>query len=259
MGRSASSSAASRRSRRPRRSRVPWSSSRRSRIAKAQERVAAARAYSEQITEVMKDLAAAAGAEVRSPLLEPRPRSGARPFLVLVADRGLCGGYNSSVLRAAEGEVEAHRARGQGVRPDLGRSQGRDLLPLPRLHRPMPRSPASPSGRPMPTRRRSPRASWGCTSGARSTASRSSTRGSSAPACKRCCSGRSSRSTVPWSRAATRCPRRPTATPGRRRRTSSSRPPTRSSTACCRATSRPASTPRCSTRRRPSKPRASGP
>ena len=48
-----------------------------SRIARAQERVRAAVPYSEQITEVVKDLAAAAGAEVRSPLLESP--SGAPP------------------------------------------------------------------------------------------------------------------------------------------------------------------------------------
>jgi F-type H+-transporting ATPase subunit gamma len=77
-----------------------------SRIARAQERVRAAVPYSEQITEVVKDLAAAAGAEVRSPLLESRPEVRREAFLVLVADRGLCGGYNSSVLRAAEGEVK---------------------------------------------------------------------------------------------------------------------------------------------------------
>jgi F-type H+-transporting ATPase subunit gamma len=77
-----------------------------SRIARAQERVRQAVPYSEQITEVVKDLAAAAGGEVRSPLLESRPDVRREAFLVLVADRGLCGGYNSSVLRAAEGEVK---------------------------------------------------------------------------------------------------------------------------------------------------------
>ncbi|HTN81985.1 MAG TPA: F0F1 ATP synthase subunit gamma [Acidimicrobiales bacterium] len=77
-----------------------------SRIAKAQERVRAAVPYSEQITEVVKDIAAGAGSEMRSPLLEARPDIRREAYLVLVADRGLCGGYNSSVLRAAEGEVK---------------------------------------------------------------------------------------------------------------------------------------------------------
>ncbi len=84
-----------------------------SRIARAQERVRAAVPYSEQITEVVKDLAAAAGAEVRSPLLESRPDIRREAFLVLVADRGLCGGYNSSVLRAAEGEVKRTALEGK--------------------------------------------------------------------------------------------------------------------------------------------------
>ncbi len=54
------------------------------------------------------------------------PRAGRRPWLV----------WRLQLLGPAGrgGRGEAHRARGQGVRPDLGRSQGRDLLPLPRVH-----------------------------------------------------------------------------------------------------------------------------
>jgi F-type H+-transporting ATPase subunit gamma len=76
-----------------------------SRIAKAQARVAAAVPYSDQITEVVKDLSAAGG-EVQSPLLVPRPEIERKAYVVLVADRGLCGGYNSTVIRAAEGQVK---------------------------------------------------------------------------------------------------------------------------------------------------------
>jgi F-type H+-transporting ATPase subunit gamma len=76
-----------------------------SRIAKAQARVAAAVPYSDQITEVVKDLSAAGG-EVQSPLLLPRPEIKRKAYVVLVADRGLCGGYNSTVIRAAEGQVK---------------------------------------------------------------------------------------------------------------------------------------------------------
>ena len=76
-----------------------------SRIAKAQQRVAAAVPYSEQITEVVKDLAAAGG-DVQSPLLSARPQIKRKAYVVVVADRGLCGGYNSSVIRAAEGQVK---------------------------------------------------------------------------------------------------------------------------------------------------------
>jgi F-type H+-transporting ATPase subunit gamma len=83
-----------------------------SRIVKAQARVAAAVPYSEQITEVVKDLAAG-GASADSPLLAGRAEVKHTCYVVITADRGLCGGYNSGVQRAAEGEVKADIMRGE--------------------------------------------------------------------------------------------------------------------------------------------------
>jgi F-type H+-transporting ATPase subunit gamma len=83
-----------------------------SRIVRAQARVEAAVPYSEQITEVVHDLADAGGV-VDSPLLVSRPEIRRVGHIVITADRGLCGAYNSSVLRAAEGEVEEHREVGR--------------------------------------------------------------------------------------------------------------------------------------------------
>ncbi len=77
-----------------------------SRIVKAQQRVAAAVPYSEQITAVVKDLAAA-GASSDSPLLQGRAQEKVTCYVAITADRGLCGGYNAGVLRAAEGEIKA--------------------------------------------------------------------------------------------------------------------------------------------------------
>jgi F-type H+-transporting ATPase subunit gamma len=77
-----------------------------SRIVKAQARVTAAVPYSEQITEVVKDLAAG-GASADSPLLAGRDEIKRTCYVVITADRGLCGGYNSGVQRSAEGEVKA--------------------------------------------------------------------------------------------------------------------------------------------------------
>jgi F-type H+-transporting ATPase subunit gamma len=75
-----------------------------SRILKAQQRVNAARPYSEQITEVIRNLAAA-GAGKGSPLLEQREDVRTVAFVVVSGDRGLCGGYNTNVIRAAEREM----------------------------------------------------------------------------------------------------------------------------------------------------------
>ncbi len=76
-----------------------------SRIVKAQQRVLAAVPYSEQITEVVRDLAAAGGS-TDSPLLGTRESIKKVCYVAITADRGLCGGYNSGVLRAAEAEIK---------------------------------------------------------------------------------------------------------------------------------------------------------
>ena len=83
-----------------------------SRIVKAQQRVAAAVPYSDQITEVVKDLAAAGGS-TDSPLLAGRETVKNVAYVVITADRGLCGGYNAGVQRAAEGEIKADVLQGR--------------------------------------------------------------------------------------------------------------------------------------------------
>src|SRR6056297_3476632 len=84
-----------------------------SRIVKAQARVTAAVPYSELITEVVKDLAAG-GAAPDAPLLAGRSEIRRTCYVVITADRGLCGGYNSGVQRAAEGEIKADVLAGKG-------------------------------------------------------------------------------------------------------------------------------------------------
>ena len=85
-----------------------------SRIVKAQQRVIAAVPYSDQITAVVKDLAAAGGAS-QSPYLAAREvRTTA--YVAITADRGLCGGYNAGVQRATEGEIKADVLAGKDYR-----------------------------------------------------------------------------------------------------------------------------------------------
>ena len=71
--------------------------------------------YREQITEVVRDLAAGgAGAATRrcSPAATTIRTT---CYVVITADRGLCGGYNAGVQRAAEGEIKADVARRQAT------------------------------------------------------------------------------------------------------------------------------------------------
>src|SRR4051812_7140774 len=81
------------------------------RVVKAQERTNAARPYSQQITNVILDLAGL-GAEGGHPLLRESGDAKRAAFVVMTSDRGLCGAYNSAVIRAAEREIMARRSEG---------------------------------------------------------------------------------------------------------------------------------------------------
>lgn len=70
------------------------------RFKKAMDRASAANDYTERITQIVRDLAGA-GLEVSHPLLQDRPNVKAATMLMLTSNRGLCGGYNGSVIRAS--------------------------------------------------------------------------------------------------------------------------------------------------------------
>jgi F-type H+-transporting ATPase subunit gamma len=71
-----------------------------SRISKAQARVEAARPYSQEITNMLTDLAAETALD--HPLLVEHKNAKRAAVLVVASDRGLCGAYNANVLRKAE-------------------------------------------------------------------------------------------------------------------------------------------------------------
>lgn len=70
------------------------------RFKKAMDRAVQAAAYTKKISELVSDLSRSAAAS-RHPLLETREKVGRSVLLVLTSNRGLCGGYNGNILRAA--------------------------------------------------------------------------------------------------------------------------------------------------------------
>ena len=86
-----------------------------SRIQKAQARVAAAQPYSRAITEVIT--AMASQGNIEHPLLEEKETRSRAAVLVVTSDRGLAGGYNANVQRAA-GELQ-QLLRDEGKEPVL--------------------------------------------------------------------------------------------------------------------------------------------
>ena len=81
------------------------------RIVKAQGRVLAARPYAEQITAVIRSLAAGGAAQGQA-LLTPRENVRKVGYIVIAGDRGLAGAYNSGVIRMVERAAVAGKANG---------------------------------------------------------------------------------------------------------------------------------------------------
>ena len=76
------------------------------RFKKALDRATEADAYTRKIAELAADLSKNAG-EVSHPLLAVRPVVKKVLVLVITANRGLCGGYNGSILREAMPKLKA--------------------------------------------------------------------------------------------------------------------------------------------------------
>jgi F-type H+-transporting ATPase subunit gamma len=75
-------------------------------LRRAQERVFSARPYATQLKGVLGNLASRIES-VSHPLLQVRPENKIL-FVVVTADRGLCGAFNSNVIRAAQGFIREH-------------------------------------------------------------------------------------------------------------------------------------------------------
>ena len=75
-------------------------------LRRAQEAVVQARPYAEKVAALLKNLSARVAQEAH-PLLMQREEKRVDLWL-LTADRGLCGGYNANLIRAAEGFLRVH-------------------------------------------------------------------------------------------------------------------------------------------------------
>src|SRR5215831_2025999 len=101
------------------------------RFKKANDRVNEADAYTRKIAELAADLSAS-GADVMHPLLEKREPVKSALLLVLSSNRGLCGGYNASILREATGRIRQFRAEGITLHLQLS---GKRAIAYYRFHR----------------------------------------------------------------------------------------------------------------------------
>ena len=78
-------------------------------LRRAQARALAARPYSEKITEMLQNLAGAAS-ELESPLFNAREVK-TTAIVLVTSDRGLCGAYNTNLIRHAEQQLRADSSK----------------------------------------------------------------------------------------------------------------------------------------------------
>ncbi len=77
-----------------------------SKLRRAQERITAARPYAQQMQRVLGSVAARVGSAVHPLLTVREPGPGSRTLVIVVsADKGLCGSFNTNIIKAASGFV----------------------------------------------------------------------------------------------------------------------------------------------------------
>jgi F-type H+-transporting ATPase subunit gamma len=95
-------------------------------LRRAQDRVIAARPYSRKMLAVIANLAGRVE-RAQHPLLAKRePRQ--VKLLVLTSDRGLCGAYNTNIVRKAVEAVRQFKAEGKDVKVNVVGRKGRDFF-----------------------------------------------------------------------------------------------------------------------------------
>jgi F-type H+-transporting ATPase subunit gamma len=98
-----------------------------SRLKRAQDRVVAARPFAQRMLKVLNGLVSRVDQDAH-PLLRIPPQGSGRPLLIVItADRGLCGSFNSNVIKAA-GQFILNQAPGRDIALGLVGRKGRDFF-----------------------------------------------------------------------------------------------------------------------------------
>jgi F-type H+-transporting ATPase subunit gamma len=98
-----------------------------SRLRRAQERVVSARPFAQRMLKVLNGLVSRVDQDMH-PLLRVTALPNARPLLIVVsADRGLCGSFNSNIIKAA-GQFIVKEGQGREVALGLIGRKGREFF-----------------------------------------------------------------------------------------------------------------------------------
>ena len=98
-------------------------------LRRAQDAAVAARPYAERMTAVMAGLAASVGTTDSAPrLLAGTGSDQTHLLVVMTAERGLCGGFNSTIVRLARARINELLAAGKTVKILTVGKKGREQL-----------------------------------------------------------------------------------------------------------------------------------
>ncbi len=94
-------------------------------LKRATDRVQAARPFAQKMSEILGNLSAKIGDEFSSPLLDSR---GDEKYLIVLvsADKGLCGGFNTNIMKATQNFLKENAGKQTEMIP-VGR-KGRDFF-----------------------------------------------------------------------------------------------------------------------------------
>ncbi len=98
-------------------------------LRRAQESAEASRPYAERFNAVMAGLAASVGGSDSAPkLLRGTGSDDVHMLIVMTAERGLCGGFNSNIAKLARAKADELRGKGKTVKILTVGKKGRDAL-----------------------------------------------------------------------------------------------------------------------------------
>ena len=98
-------------------------------LRRAQEAAEAARPYSERFNTVLASLAASVGSSESAPiLLRGTGKQDVHLLIVMTAERGLCGGFNSNIAKLARSHAAKLKQDGKRVKIITVGKKGRDAL-----------------------------------------------------------------------------------------------------------------------------------
>ncbi|OSQ39374.1 F0F1 ATP synthase subunit gamma [Thalassospira mesophila] len=100
-----------------------------SKLRRSQDAAEAARPYADRMGTMLGRLATAVGSTQGAPkLLAGTGKDNVHLLVVFTADRGLCGGFNASIVKAARNKIRALKAQGKTVKIICVGRKGADAL-----------------------------------------------------------------------------------------------------------------------------------